>query len=140
MGLIQKGAMMSKLSMSMVMGMAQSEVKRRTNQPPVKRLREMRESRRLSQTENAAYNTLWARQNSANSDNGQGAGKEAHTQNLSNGGICLVTQEPLKPLEVIQVKLSFSQFNITIPTIAEVVWASGRSGNGLYRIGLRYLL
>ena len=131
---------MNKISMSMVMGMEQSDVKRRTNPPPVKRLREMRESRRLSQTENVVYNTLWARQNSANFDNGQGAGKEAHTQNLGNGGICLVTQEPLKPLEVIQVKLSFSQFNITIPTVAEVVWASRRSGNGLYRIGLRYLL
>src|SRR5258705_11348554 len=132
--------MMNKLSMSMVMRMTPNDSKRRTNPPPVKKLREMRQTRRLSQTENVAYNTLWARQNSVNSDNGEGTGKEAHTQNFSNGGICLVTQEPLKPLEVVQVKLSFSQFSITITTIAEVVWAGRRSGNGLYRIGLRYLL
>jgi len=100
----------------------------------------MRQTRRLPLTENVAYNTLWAQKNSDNSDNGEGTGKEAETLNFSGGGIGLMTSEALKPLEVVQLNLSLSRFGIAIPTIAEVIWADRRSVNGLYRIGLRYLL
>lgn len=129
----------------MVMGMAQNDTKKKIRPSMAKKigekkLREMRQDQRLSLIESAGYNVLWARPNSADPQTGQGIGKEAKTQNFSYGGLGLLTAESLKPLEIIQLNLSFSHLGVTIPTIAEVVWAGRRPGNGLYRIGLRYLL
>lgn len=124
----------------MLMDLTQNDTKKKIRPSAVKRLRDMRQTRRLPLIENAAYSTLWAQKNSDNSDNGQGTGKEAQTLNFSDGGIGLLTSEVLEPLEIVQLNLSLSRFGIAIPTITEVVWADRRPVNGLYRIGLRYLL
>ncbi len=101
----------------------------------------MREAQRFSLSERAAYNALWVHQNSTNPLGGQDIRKEAQTHNVSDGGICLLTTEALKPLETVQLNIFFySRVGISIPTIAEVIWMNRRSGKGLYRIGLRYLI
>jgi len=124
----------------MMMGMAQVDTKKKAQLSTVKRLRELRLSKRLSANENVTYTMLWAKQSLVDSDNDRDIEIEAQAQNFSDGGVGLLTSEALKPLEIIQLNLSFSSFGITIPTIAEVVWAGRKSANGLYRVGLRYLL
>lgn len=131
---------MNKISMTMLMDLTQNDTKKKIRPSAVKRLRDMRQTRRLPLAENVDYNTLWAQKYSADSDNEQSTGKEAQTLNFSDGGLSLLTSEALKPLEVVQLNLSLSRFGIAIPTIAEVIWADRRSVDGLYRIGLRYLL
>jgi hypothetical protein len=124
--------------MSMLMNVSQDGTKEKARTSTVRKFKEMRQARRLSLNENVVYHTLWTRPNPFT--NGQASGKEAQTLNFSNGGIGLLTTEALKPLEIIQVNLTFSHSGVTIPTIAEVVWAGRRSLNGLYPVGLRYLL
>jgi hypothetical protein len=131
---------MNKMSMSMVMGMAPRADEEKIRPLTVKKHGEMRQARRFPLSERVSYDFLWKSRNSSSAPKSQGIRKEAEAQNLSNGGICLLTIEALKTSEVLQLNLFVSRFGISIPTVAEVVWTSRRSGKGPYRAGLRYLL
>src|SRR5262249_40895420 len=105
---------MNKISMSMLMSVSHNGAKEKTRTSTVKKVREMRHAQRLSLNENAMYQTLWNRPNPFEFKNGQGIGKEARTQDFSNGGIGLLTSEPLQPMEIIQIELNFSDTGVTI--------------------------
>jgi hypothetical protein len=127
--------------MSMLMILTPSTASERIRPSTVKENGEMRETLRFILSERVVYNALWVHQNSTNPHGGQDIRKEAQTHNVSDSGICLLTTEALKPLETVQLNLFFySRVEISIPTIAEVIWVNRRSRKGPYLIGLRYLL
>jgi hypothetical protein len=123
----------------MVMGVTFEDTKSKIVPSKAKKPKDMRQGQRLSLVENVTYNVLWS-QSSDKSHYDQRIGKGAQTRNFSEGGIGLLTPEALKRSEILQLKLFFSEFGVTIPMIAEVVWTGRKSAGGLYRIGLRYLL
>jgi hypothetical protein len=79
---------------------------------------------------------------------------EADTQNVSEGGLCLVTGRSLEESQIIKIKLPIPNVVAKTPTLAEVRWVkrepfdwqettvqqapSGRRGDH-YLVGLRFL-
>ena len=64
----------------------------------------------------------------------------SHIRNISEGGICLSTREPLEAAQVIKISLPLPHVKITTPTLAEVRWVRKEPGKDLYHAGLRFLL
>ena len=77
------------------------------------------------------------------------------TQNVSEGGLCLITERPLEESQIIKIKLPIPNVVATTPTLAEVRWVksaqpshrqqtaarqtiTGQSGDH-YLVGLRFL-
>jgi hypothetical protein len=44
------------------------------------------------------------------------------TQNVSEGGLCLITERPLEESQIIKIKLPIPNVIATTPTLAEVRW------------------
>ena len=79
---------------------------------------------------------------------------EADTQNVSEGGLCLITEQSLEESQIIKIKLPIPNVVAKTPTLAEVRWVKreplenqqetvqqvikGRWG-GHYLVGLRFL-
>lgn len=61
-------------------------------------------------------------------------------KNVSEGGICLSTKEPLTASQVIKISLPLPHVKITTPTLAEVRWVKRDPQKDLYFAGLRFLL
>ena len=54
--------------------------------------------------------------------------KEAgNAQNVSEGGICLITDRALEESQIIKLRLSIPNVRATIPTLAEVRWVKRQS-------------
>jgi hypothetical protein len=78
---------------------------------------------------------------------------EGDTQNVSEGGLCLITNQSLEESQIIKIKLPIPNVVATTPTLAEVRWVkrdpmTGTKGpvripamqdGNHYRIGLRFL-
>ena len=74
---------------------------------------------------------------------------DGDTQNLSEGGLCLITDRALKESQIIRIKLPIPNVCATMPTLAEVRWVKRESiqplpsaqsgGNHRYIAGLRFL-
>jgi len=74
---------------------------------------------------------------------------DGDTQNLSNGGLCLITDRALKASQIIRLKLPMPNISVTMPTLAEVRWVKRESikpltsaqsgGSRRYIAGLRFL-
>jgi len=79
---------------------------------------------------------------------------EGDTQNVSEGGLCFITDRPLEESQIIKIKLPIPNVVATIPTLAEVRWVkkdptggtqqavrpiSARQDGNQYLIGLRFL-
>jgi hypothetical protein len=47
---------------------------------------------------------------------------EAYTQNVSEGGLCLITQRSLEESQIIKINLPIPDVVAKIPTMAEVRW------------------
>ncbi len=47
---------------------------------------------------------------------------EGNTQNVSEGGLCLITERPLEESQIIKIKLPIPNVVATISTLAEVRW------------------
>ena len=79
---------------------------------------------------------------------------EGNTQNVSEGGLCLITERSLEESQIIKIKLPIPNVAATTPTLAEVRWvkrdpagggqaavrqAPARQHGNHYLIGLRFL-
>ena len=78
---------------------------------------------------------------------------EGNAQNVSEGGLCLSTEQSLEESQIIKIKLPIPNVDATTPTLAEVRWVkkdlkSGTQGSAQvpakqdgnhYLIGLRFL-
>jgi hypothetical protein len=64
---------------------------------------------------------------------------EGELQNLSSGGACVITGQPLRAFEVLKITFPISNIVSTPGTLAEVRW-SNVLPEGKYMSGLRFLL
>jgi hypothetical protein len=77
---------------------------------------------------------------------------EADTQNVSEGGLCLVTERSLEESQIIKIKLPIPNVVAKTPTLAEVRWVKREPSDrlretvqpikgqwGHYLVGLRFL-
>ncbi|HTN42193.1 MAG TPA: PilZ domain-containing protein [Nitrospiria bacterium] len=60
--------------------------------------------------------------------------------NISNGGLCLLTDVSLKVGQVLKMALPLHSVEATAPTLAEVRWVRKEDSQGSYQAGLRFLL
>jgi c-di-GMP-binding flagellar brake protein YcgR len=70
----------------------------------------------------------------------EAAPMEGQIQNVSKGGICMLTNEALANTQVVEIGLPLPVDQITTPTIVEVRWVRRGSGQDTYMAGLRFLL
>jgi c-di-GMP-binding flagellar brake protein YcgR len=66
--------------------------------------------------------------------------REGQIQNVSQGGICMVTDGALKHTQVVEVVLPLAVEQVTTRTIVEVCWVRRELDEGNYTAGLRFLL
>ena len=59
------------------------------------------------------------------------------TINVSQGGLCMVTEEELEESEVIRIELPITETFLAAPTLAQVKWVNNLRNN--YQVGLAYL-
>ncbi len=64
---------------------------------------------------------------------------ESRTQDVSEGGLCLLTKEALQPSQIVKLNLPLPKVDITTPTLAEVRWVKKDKSRPLYKAGLRFL-
>lgn len=61
-------------------------------------------------------------------------------QNLSEGGICLITSKAVEPQSVLRCEIVSEGLPVGVPTLMEVRWAKKQNGgSGVYVCGLQYL-
>src|SRR6266853_4184982 len=61
---------------------------------------------------------------------------EGEIQNISSGGLCVLTSQPLTVSDVFRGEIGLAPIPITIPVLSDVRWVQ-KLGEDLYRIGLR---
>ena len=67
------------------------------------------------------------------------------TRNLSEGGLCLTTNQALRESQIVRIRLPIANGCATMPTLAEVRWVKkqsvrlAQSGGNRYKAGLRFL-
>jgi hypothetical protein len=62
---------------------------------------------------------------------------EGEIQNISSGGVCVLTRQPLTVSDVFRGEIGLEPIPITIPVLSDVRWVE-QLGNDLYRVGLRF--
>ena len=65
---------------------------------------------------------------------------QARVENLSDGGLCLITTKPLKISNPIRCEISLAEFPVALPILLQVRWAQEISPENEYRVGLKFLL
>ena len=63
--------------------------------------------------------------------------KEGFGVDISNGGIGLITAQPLKKGDVLKLLYPVAAVNANIPVYTEVMWSNSIEGG--FRVGLRFL-
>jgi c-di-GMP-binding flagellar brake protein YcgR len=66
--------------------------------------------------------------------------REGQIQNVSEGGLCMVTDGALKHTQVVEIGLPLAVEQVTTRTIVEVCWVRRELGQSNYKAGLRFLL
>jgi hypothetical protein len=63
------------------------------------------------------------------------------TNNLSEGGLCLSTDQALRESQIVRIRLPIANGPATMPTLAEVRWVKKRSAGAktIERRGNRYI-
>lgn len=62
-------------------------------------------------------------------------------QNISPGGICILTERPIAPGSIVYCELSMTDLPVAIPTLFQMCWTSKQNTHGVhYLTGLRFLL
>ena len=71
-------------------------------------------------------------------------GTQAAAINVSDGGLCLLVNEPINEADILRVDLPLADVSTSSPTLAEVKWSMPTpwSGNGSpqFFIGVQFLL
>lgn len=62
----------------------------------------------------------------------------SETLNISNSGVCIVTERDSVPGEILRLNVHLEDSKITLPTFGEVRWAN--SNHGIYVLGIEFLL
>ena len=69
---------------------------------------------------------------------------QAAAINVSDGGLCLLVNEPIQEADIIRVDLPLADVATTSPTLAEVKWAKqvpwSKQGTPQYFVGVQFLL
>lgn len=73
-------------------------------------------------------------------NNPEAALMEGQIQNVSKGGLCMLTNKELSNTQVVEIGLPLPVDQVTTPTIVEVRWVRRGSGQDRYMAGLRFLL
>jgi hypothetical protein len=61
-------------------------------------------------------------------------------QNLSAGGLCLLTGQPIKELDVVRGELVLPDVPVGIPTLMQARWVHRATKGPRYRIGMQFVL
>jgi hypothetical protein len=61
-------------------------------------------------------------------------------QNLSKGGICLITKQRLAPKQLVSVAIPLTRQNLTVPTLGYIQWTKPLRGQARYAAGLSFLI
>jgi hypothetical protein len=62
------------------------------------------------------------------------------TENVGNGGVCLVANRLLPLNSVLRCELIVSDMPMEIPTLMQVRWLQQLEGTSNYKLGLKFLL
>jgi hypothetical protein len=62
------------------------------------------------------------------------------TENVGNGGICMVSKQLFLPNSVLRCELAIPGNSVGIPTLMQVRWVAKIARTRRYRIGLSFLL
>jgi len=65
---------------------------------------------------------------------------QGQLHNVSEGGVCLVTDERLAPKQLLAITLPLAPPEISIPTLAYVQWTRPMRGTGRYAAGLSFVV
>jgi hypothetical protein len=65
---------------------------------------------------------------------------QGQLQNMSGGGLCLMTEERLAPKQLLSVSVPLQSQDLAIPTLAYVQWTRPVRGTGRYAAGLSFLI
>ncbi len=68
------------------------------------------------------------------------AGGQGQLQNVSNGGLLILTEKRLAPKQFLTITVPFLNNDIEVPTVAYVQWTRSVRGTGRYAAGLSFLL
>ncbi len=63
----------------------------------------------------------------------------AEVVNISEGGMCVITELPIQAASVLQCEMKLPGVGIRIPTVMQVAWAAIGDG-GKFVLGLRYVI
>ncbi len=72
-------------------------------------------------------------------DSDPGTRLKSHIQDVSDGGVCLLTREPLEAAQIVKLNLPFPHVDVSTPTLAEVRWVKRLPSKKGYQAGLRFL-
>src|SRR6266478_5734877 len=62
------------------------------------------------------------------------------TENVSTGGVCVRSKQPLKSSDLVRCELRLPGVPARIPFLAQVRWSEKRSGASPYRVGLQFVV
>ena len=62
------------------------------------------------------------------------------TENVSAGGVCLLTDRALPLNSVVRCELAVSETPMSIPTLMQVRWLQSLEAAGKYKVGMQFLL
>lgn len=63
----------------------------------------------------------------------------AHVEDISEGGICVLTSKPLALTNPVQCKIPLAKIPVAVPVIMRVQWSHQVSTGSSYRNGLQFL-
>lgn len=72
-------------------------------------------------------------------NNPAGSRIPSKTIDVSEGGLCLLTQEPLQTAQIVKLNLPLPKVDVTTPTLAEVRWVQREKSGPNHKVGLRFL-
>ena len=65
---------------------------------------------------------------------------QGQLQNLSGGGLCLLTEQRLAPKQLLTIRVPTSYPKTSIPTLAYTQWTRSVRGTARYAAGLSFLV
>ena len=63
----------------------------------------------------------------------------AHLQNISGGGVCLLSDYTFEPSEVFRCEIPLPELAVRVPTLLLVRWINRPRGTHTYRVGLQFV-
>lgn len=63
---------------------------------------------------------------------------DAWTENIGSGGLCLISDQEIRPASLICCQISLTDVPVAVPALMTVQWVE-RSESGGFRLGLKFL-